>query len=363
MDSVRLGRTAHRGSRLGKSRPAEIINVENPIYMAVHTAAQRLLLHCVHCGRRRSTLKAKRMAMRTKLLVNFVYILILSGLCIYAYVGINEMTATFIDDRIAHAQFFARIIRENWHGITSFSDDEKKALLESLEPSMLTLDIRTMRFINLFLLVGLVSVCILGCLQLPFNSWRSSREKRVASGIPNQTDRSTAAELKRSVSTAISQEIVDYLETREPGRHVVAALERLFANDSYLLEVDANERSISHKFGAYLQQELPNYSVDCEYNRDGIEPKRIAYLGLHPDEEDTESKTVFPDIVAHIRGQRHNYLVVEFKKSSNKVDRAVDFRKLRGYKSDNRLNYEYALFIELAVGQSPGVAFVAWVDP
>ena len=161
---------------------------------------------------------------------------------------------------------------------------------------------------------------------------------------------------------AISREIIEHLEARAPGRSVIAALEKLLTADSYLLEVDANERSISHRFGMYLQQELPEYSDDCEYNRDGVEPKRIGYLDLHPDAEDTESKTVFPDIVAHVRGQKQNYLVVEFKKSSNTVDRAVDFQKLRGYKSDDRLNYEHALFIELTVGSRPGVVRAEWVD-
>lgn len=93
-----------------------------------------------------------------------------------------------------------------------------------------------------------------------------------------------------------------------------------------------------------------------------MEPKRIDYLNLHPDAEDTEGKTVFPDIVAHVRGQRQNHLVIELKKSSSTVDREVDFKKLRGYKSDHRLNFEHALFIELTVGNSPGVARAEWVD-
>src|SRR5688572_26120630 len=102
----------------------------------------------------------------------------------------------------------------------------------------------------------------------------------------------------------ISREIKEQLETRAPGRYVIAALQKLLTDDEYLLKVDANERSISHRFGMYLQQELTDYSVDCEYNRDGIEPKRIGHIDLRPDAHDTEGKTVFPDIVAHVRGQK-----------------------------------------------------------
>ncbi|MGH8646820.1 MAG: hypothetical protein ACREX4_21110 [Gammaproteobacteria bacterium] len=67
-----------------------------------------------------------------------------------------------------------------------------------------------------------------------------------------------------------------------------------------LPEVDANERSISHRFGMYLQMEFPIYHVDCEYNRDEVDPKRIGHLNLHPDAEDTVGQTVFPDIIVHV---------------------------------------------------------------
>lgn len=50
----------------------------------------------------------------------------------------------------------------------------------------------------------------------------------------------------------ISREIIEHLQSRIPGRSVIAALEKLLVADSYLLQVDANERSISHRFGMYL---------------------------------------------------------------------------------------------------------------
>ena len=161
---------------------------------------------------------------------------------------------------------------------------------------------------------------------------------------------------------AISREIRDHLEARAPGRAVLAALERLLAEDAHLLMVDANERSISHRFGMHLQAELPEFHVDCEYNRTGVDPKRIDHLYLGTDIHDTDGKTAFPDVIAHIRGPGRNYLVVEFKKSNSNVGFEFDFRKLRGYKGDQRLNYEHALFIELAVNGQAGVSRAEWVD-
>ena len=41
------------------------------------------------------------------------------------------------------------------------------------------------------------------------------------------------------------------------------------ANDKHLLQVEASERSITHKFAEALQQVFRNWHVDCEYNRVG----------------------------------------------------------------------------------------------
>ncbi len=158
----------------------------------------------------------------------------------------------------------------------------------------------------------------------------------------------------------MNQAIVDTLLKRSAGAAVAQALSLLLERDGYLLKVDANERSIAYRFALYLQEQLPALHVDCEYNRDGIDPKRIQHLYVSPDLEDTEAKTAFPDVIAHIRGTNTNYLVIELKKTTNTVNRKFDFAKLRGYK--HNLGYEHALFIELAAGKEPHVCRVEWVD-
>jgi len=144
-----------------------------------------------------------------------------------------------------------------------------------------------------------------------------------------------------------------------PGKVVQNALAKLLQVDAHLLEVDANERAISHRLAMYLQEQLPRLSVDCEYNRDGVDPKRLNYLDIHPDEEDTEAKTVFPDIIAHRRKTDENYLVIEMKKSTSTVDRKVDYAKLQGYK--RQLRYRHALFIELGCLDRAGQIYVEWL--
>ncbi len=96
--------------------------------------------------------------------------------------------------------------------------------------------------------------------------------------------------------------MVEALKAKEPGAFVLRALQELLTKDGLLLRLDANERSIACRLAMYLQLELPQLHIDCEYNRDGIDPKIIQHFYLDPDSEDTEAKTAFPDIYPDIRG-------------------------------------------------------------
>jgi hypothetical protein len=162
------------------------------------------------------------------------------------------------------------------------------------------------------------------------------------------------------VSTKMTPAIVAVLVERAIGARVLRAMQQLLTCDSYLLQVNANERSITARLAIYLQIEFSEWTVDCEYNRDGVEPKRLGHLGLYPDAEDEEGKTVFPDIVIHQRGTGRNHLAIEVKKSTSTVPRNTDLQKLRGYK--HQLHYENTLFIEFLCGQETGVSSAQWVD-
>lgn len=158
------------------------------------------------------------------------------------------------------------------------------------------------------------------------------------------------------------------------------ALKRLLKEDSFLLENDVNERSITHKLAEYLQRELREgefneyefngyrlheYNVDCEYNRmdkNGVQDtKRLELHSLqiiedlkkacgHVEPDDTNAKTVFPDIIIHRReDSTHNLLVVEIKKSnSDQNSEMYDLMKILGYLQ--QLRYEYGLLIKFQTG-------------
>jgi hypothetical protein len=157
----------------------------------------------------------------------------------------------------------------------------------------------------------------------------------------------------------LSEQQKEYLRRHAPGDAVIFALHTLMERDAHLLDVDANERSITFRFAMYLQSKLSDWEIDCEFNRDGVDPKRLVYLGLHPDSDDEEAKTVFPDVIAHRRGTTQNFLVIEFKKSTSRVDREIDLQKLRGYKQ--QLGYEYALFVLVGTRGQASVTELEWL--
>lgn len=136
---------------------------------------------------------------------------------------------------------------------------------------------------------------------------------------------------------------------------IVKALNSLIQNDRYLLHVDANERTLSCRLAVLLKAEFSDWDVDCEYNRDGHDPKRIHLAPESIRSDDDMGVTVYPDIIIHQRGEAKNLLCIEIKKkSSSQIDKNRDLYKLEKYKS--QLGYQFSAFIELLTG-TPDVAY------
>ncbi len=128
------------------------------------------------------------------------------------------------------------------------------------------------------------------------------------------------------------------------GVAVDAAVQRLLRHDGHLLNEGLQERAITHKLAFYLQDEFPEWHVDCEYDHDEDVRKRLRL----PREGE---KDVLPDIIVHRRGtDAHNLLVMEVKKTSNRESNGVtDTEKLRAFK--DQLGYRYGFFLSLRVGE------------
>lgn len=147
---------------------------------------------------------------------------------------------------------------------------------------------------------------------------------------------------------------------------IAFALEELLQEEFELFDLDANERSMTHMLAKRLESWFPGYSVDCEYNREGIEPKALLLGGTCKPPIDWDStdlcsgdaKTVFPDIIVHKRGSSENLLVIEAKKSTDK-SRCHDKIKLQEYK--RQLGFRVAFQVILPVGELLGIV-QHWMD-
>jgi len=140
------------------------------------------------------------------------------------------------------------------------------------------------------------------------------------------------------------------------------AIDIFVEKDKHLLAADANERSMSHRIAVYLEQEAPGYDVDCEYNRDGFDVKRLALEERHTSDDNDEAVTVFPDIIIHRRGNNnHNLLVIEMKKAVTGADISYDLRKLQAFRHE--LQYTWAVHLIIGYLRNGDlIREVQWID-
>lgn len=149
-------------------------------------------------------------------------------------------------------------------------------------------------------------------------------------------------------------------------------LDSILKRDFYLIENDLNERTFCHRLALYLEQEIKDFHVDCEYNRNMNKPKAIhlfaeKYKSEMNNDEDLKKRddadkmqsklrnyVTYPDIIVHQRGSNDkNLLVIEVKKVQFiavglQVDKK-DNDKLCAYTSKVDTNdYHYRLGVWLA---------------
>lgn len=112
------------------------------------------------------------------------------------------------------------------------------------------------------------------------------------------------------------------------------ALERLYDHDLQLIHLEVHERTTAARLAIYLQEEFPLWNVDCEYNRDGVNAKRI------------QEERIFPDVIVHRRDTQENLLAIEMKGHWSNRDRDDDYHKLT-YLTGPEYGYSVGAHIEL----------------
>lgn len=109
-------------------------------------------------------------------------------------------------------------------------------------------------------------------------------------------------------------------------------------------DLDVGERALTHRLAVFMEREqlFAGYHVDCEYNRDGYNPKRLLldeYV-----EQNGEKRLVLPDVIVHKRRLATDNLLVLEVKPRGGIDEH-DRKKLKAYSS--QLKYRFAYFLSL----------------
>tara|TARA_B110000438_G_C15237207_1_gene404018 strand:+ start:83 stop:523 length:441 start_codon:yes stop_codon:yes gene_type:complete len=123
-------------------------------------------------------------------------------------------------------------------------------------------------------------------------------------------------------------------------------LEEFLTEQSDLLINDASEQAISHQLAMKLAGLFTDWTIGCEYNREGSVVKRLIYA-VSPDGEGIE-RNVVPDIIIHRRQTTDNLLAIEIKKSTNQENSIKDLNKLEAFRG--QLGYVHTLFVRFKTG-------------
>lgn len=156
-------------------------------------------------------------------------------------------------------------------------------------------------------------------------------------------------------------------DLRQLEEAVQEAVQLVYKNDKHLIQYHCNfnsktgktrlskkdyhvnERSIVFRFGCYLQSILckrnlfTGYDLDCEYNRNGDQPKKLPRF---------ENGT-YPDIILHKRGSNEeNTLVMEFKGYWCKASEALenDMKKIEMFTKQQGI-YKFSVGMLVFLGK------------
>jgi hypothetical protein len=140
---------------------------------------------------------------------------------------------------------------------------------------------------------------------------------------------------------------------------VVGALSEFYARETYLLEKDLGERSLTHRLAVYLESRFTGWEVDCDYNRLGERRLRLP-RGSIVSTDDDSGKSVYPDIVVHRRAVPENLLAIELRKADSHQPPEHDRHKLRAM-TDPHLWHAYRAGVLLALARKQVAAAEVYV--
>jgi hypothetical protein len=135
---------------------------------------------------------------------------------------------------------------------------------------------------------------------------------------------------------------------------LIAALQEFYAQETFLLEKDLGERTLTHRLAVCVEKHFPGWQVDCNYDRLGERTLQLPH-GSIVSTDDHLAKSIYPDIVVHQREIPNNLLAVEVRKASNHQPLDHDRHKLQAL-TDPNFWFAYGLGVMVILDRN-GVAF------
>ena len=134
----------------------------------------------------------------------------------------------------------------------------------------------------------------------------------------------------------LSKELIDIFEK---------AKNEFLEKEKDIIKNDTNERTLTQRLAFYLELQLRknikynDYSVNCEYNKDGEDIKRLKFG------KNAKRKKIYPDIIIHQVKIKDNLIAIEMKKTTSRnTDNIKDIEKLKAL-TDEKNCYSYILGI------------------
>lgn len=130
---------------------------------------------------------------------------------------------------------------------------------------------------------------------------------------------------------------------------VLTALGEFYARETFLIEKDLGECTLTHRLAVHLEKQFSGWEVDCDYNRLGERTLQLP-PGTITSTDDDLAKSIFPDIVVHQRNVPNNLLAIEVRKASNHQPPEHDRRKLRALTNQHQW-FAYWIGVFLVLGK------------
>jgi hypothetical protein len=114
------------------------------------------------------------------LILNAAGLVLLTAWVPFSRYCLSEIEDTFVSRRKAEVTFFHKLVKDNWDGITSITEEQKKVLLNNLDSSLAGYDVHAMTVIAFSIICVVAFALALQCVVNIIKAFRIPSNERMA---------------------------------------------------------------------------------------------------------------------------------------------------------------------------------------